>query len=150
MDSGLSGAFKWLEPASDSGSDDEGGREGPGIAAGAALYGAGESSEGPEIEGPSVAFVALNPWAEPDETARDAGAGEAVNLASTSGAGSSAVAGPSGATAAGETASGSEHGAACFTPTFKLKRPQLLKRYGEQVDAMYTALGEDPSKYKRV
>ena len=36
----------------------------------------------------------------------------------------------------------------CLTPTFKLKRPQLLKRYQEQVDAMYTALGEDPSKAK--
>jgi len=36
----------------------------------------------------------------------------------------------------------------CLTPTFKLKRPQLLKKYQEQVDAMYVALGEDPSKYK--
>jgi len=36
----------------------------------------------------------------------------------------------------------------CLTPTFKLKRPQLLKRYQSQVDAMYTALGEDPSKAK--
>jgi len=36
----------------------------------------------------------------------------------------------------------------CLTPTFKLKRPQLLKRYKEQVDAMYVALGEDPSKFK--
>lgn len=26
------------------------------------------------------------------------------------------------------------------TPTFKLKRPQLLARYQEQVDAMYAAL----------
>jgi len=34
----------------------------------------------------------------------------------------------------------------CLTPTFKLKRPQLLKRYKEQVDAMYTGLGEDISK----
>ena len=38
----------------------------------------------------------------------------------------------------------------CLTPTFKLKRPQLLKRYAEQVDAMYVSLGEDPSKFKRV
>ena len=38
----------------------------------------------------------------------------------------------------------------CLTPTFKLKRPQLLKRYGEQVDAMYVSLGEDPSKFKRL
>ena len=36
----------------------------------------------------------------------------------------------------------------CLTPTFKLKRPQLLKKYQEQVDAMYVTLGEDPSKYK--
>jgi len=34
----------------------------------------------------------------------------------------------------------------CLTPTFKLKRPQLLKRYQAQVDAMYVSLGEDPSK----
>jgi len=34
----------------------------------------------------------------------------------------------------------------CLTPTFKLKRPQLLKRYQAQVDEMYTALGEDPAK----
>ena len=38
----------------------------------------------------------------------------------------------------------------CLTPTFKLKRPQLLKRYNEQVDAMYVSLGEDPSKFKRI
>ena len=36
----------------------------------------------------------------------------------------------------------------CLTPTFKLKRPQLLKRYKEQLDAMYVSLGEDPSKSK--
>ena len=36
----------------------------------------------------------------------------------------------------------------CLTPTFKLKRPQLLARYQPQVDEMYVALGEDPSKYK--
>jgi len=35
----------------------------------------------------------------------------------------------------------------CLTPTFKLKRPQLLKLFSEQVDAMYAGLGEDPSKY---
>merc|ERR1712078_844776 len=34
----------------------------------------------------------------------------------------------------------------CLTPTFKLKRPNLLKLYQEHVDAMYVALGEDPSK----
>jgi long-chain acyl-CoA synthetase len=34
----------------------------------------------------------------------------------------------------------------CLTPTFKLKRPQLLKKYKAQVDEMYIALGEDPSK----
>jgi len=34
----------------------------------------------------------------------------------------------------------------CLTPTFKLKRPQLLKRYKAQVDEMYVALGEDPTK----
>ena len=38
----------------------------------------------------------------------------------------------------------------CLTPTFKLKRPQLLKKFGDQVDAMYVSLGEDPSKHKRV
>jgi len=38
----------------------------------------------------------------------------------------------------------------CLTPTFKLKRPQLLKRYQEVIDAMYVKLGEDPSKYKKV
>ena len=37
----------------------------------------------------------------------------------------------------------------CLTPTFKLKRPQLLKRYQAEVDAMYVSLGEDPSKYKK-
>jgi len=35
----------------------------------------------------------------------------------------------------------------CLTPTFKLKRPQLLKRYQKEVDAMYVSLGENP-KYK--
>jgi len=34
----------------------------------------------------------------------------------------------------------------CLTPTFKLKRPQLLKKYKAQIDTMYKALGEDPSK----
>ena len=38
----------------------------------------------------------------------------------------------------------------CLTPTFKLKRPQLLKKFGEQVDAMYISLGEDPTKHKKV
>jgi len=37
----------------------------------------------------------------------------------------------------------------CLTPTFKLKRPQLLKRYQAQVDAMYVGLGEDPSAAKK-
>ena len=37
----------------------------------------------------------------------------------------------------------------CLTPTFKLKRPQLLKRYQTEVDAMYVSLGEDPSNFKR-
>jgi len=36
----------------------------------------------------------------------------------------------------------------CLTPTFKLKRPQLLKKYQTEVDAMYVSLGEDPSKNK--
>ena len=36
----------------------------------------------------------------------------------------------------------------CLTPTFKLKRPQLLKKYSEQIDKMYESLGEDPSKFK--
>merc|ERR1719230_353271 len=36
----------------------------------------------------------------------------------------------------------------CLTPTFKLKRPQLLKRYQVQVDEMYVSLGQDPSKFK--
>jgi len=36
----------------------------------------------------------------------------------------------------------------CLTPTFKLKRPQLLKRYKAPIDEMYVALGEDPSMYK--
>merc|ERR1719487_2254424 len=36
----------------------------------------------------------------------------------------------------------------CLTPTFKLKRPQLLARYKKQVDDMYKSLGEDPSKSK--
>eukprot|EP00310_Coccolithus_braarudii_P022896 CAMPEP_0183350624 /NCGR_PEP_ID=MMETSP0164_2-20130417/20684_1 /TAXON_ID=221442 /ORGANISM="Coccolithus pelagicus ssp braarudi, Strain PLY182g" /LENGTH=650 /DNA_ID=CAMNT_0025522595 /DNA_START=31 /DNA_END=1983 /DNA_ORIENTATION=- len=34
----------------------------------------------------------------------------------------------------------------CLTPTFKLKRPQLLKKYQAEVDAMYVSLGEDPTK----
>jgi long-chain acyl-CoA synthetase len=38
----------------------------------------------------------------------------------------------------------------CLTPTFKLKRPQLLKKFGEQVDMMYVSLGEDPTKFKKV
>ena len=38
----------------------------------------------------------------------------------------------------------------CLTPTFKLKRPQLLKMFAEQVDAMYVGLGEDPAKFKKV
>jgi len=38
----------------------------------------------------------------------------------------------------------------CLTPTFKLKRPQLLKKYQTEVDEMYVSLGEDPSKFKRV
>ena len=38
----------------------------------------------------------------------------------------------------------------CLTPTFKLKRPQLLQKFGEQVDAMYITLGEDPAKFKKV
>ena len=29
----------------------------------------------------------------------------------------------------------------CLTPTFKLKRPQLLKRYQTEIDAMYITLG---------
>jgi len=37
----------------------------------------------------------------------------------------------------------------CLTPTFKLKRPQLLKRYQSQVDAMYVGLGEDPSAARK-
>lgn len=37
----------------------------------------------------------------------------------------------------------------CLTPTFKLKRPQLLKRYDAEVDAMYVALGEDPAQFKK-
>ena len=35
-----------------------------------------------------------------------------------------------------------------MTPTFKLRRPQLLKAYKAQVDAMYTGLGEDITKQK--
>ena len=34
----------------------------------------------------------------------------------------------------------------CLTPTFKLKRPQLLKKYKSQIDAMYKSLGEDPTE----
>ena len=37
----------------------------------------------------------------------------------------------------------------CLTPTFKVKRPQLLKKYQADVDAMYVSLGEDPSKFKK-
>ena len=33
----------------------------------------------------------------------------------------------------------------CLTPTFKLKRPQLLKKYQKEVDEMYRALGETPA-----
>jgi hypothetical protein len=33
----------------------------------------------------------------------------------------------------------------CLTPTFKLKRPQLLKRYQQQIDRMYTELGCNPA-----
>jgi long-chain acyl-CoA synthetase len=33
----------------------------------------------------------------------------------------------------------------CLTPTFKLKRPQLLKRYKEAIDEMYRGLGEVPA-----
>jgi long-chain acyl-CoA synthetase len=29
-----------------------------------------------------------------------------------------------------------------LTPTFKLKRPQLQKRYQADIDAMYVALGQ--------
>ena len=36
----------------------------------------------------------------------------------------------------------------CLTPTFKLKRPQLLKKYQEAVNTMYTGLGEDVTKQK--
>jgi len=36
----------------------------------------------------------------------------------------------------------------CLTPTFKLKRPQLLRRYQTQIDEMYISLGQDPSKNK--
>jgi len=36
----------------------------------------------------------------------------------------------------------------CLTPTFKLKRPQLLKKYQTQIDEMYVSLGQDPSKFK--
>lgn len=32
----------------------------------------------------------------------------------------------------------------CLTPTFKLKRPQLLKRYQEKINIMYRELGESP------
>jgi len=35
-----------------------------------------------------------------------------------------------------------------MTPTFKLRRPQLLKAYKAEIDAMYTGLGEDISKQK--
>ena len=30
----------------------------------------------------------------------------------------------------------------CLTPTFKLKRPQLQKRYQAQINTMYQAIGE--------
>ena len=36
----------------------------------------------------------------------------------------------------------------CLTPTFKLKRPQLLQKYQEAVNAMYTGLCEDVTKQK--
>lgn len=29
----------------------------------------------------------------------------------------------------------------CMTPSFKLKRPQLKKKYADQIKAMYSALG---------
>ena len=32
----------------------------------------------------------------------------------------------------------------CLTPTFKLKRPNLLKLYKTEIDAMYVSLGENP------
>lgn len=32
----------------------------------------------------------------------------------------------------------------CLTPTFKLKRPQLLKRYLDKINVMYRELGENP------
>ena len=34
----------------------------------------------------------------------------------------------------------------CLTPTFKLKRPSLLKKYQVEIDEMYLKLGEDPKK----
>jgi len=37
----------------------------------------------------------------------------------------------------------------CLTPTFKLKRPQLLKKYQGQIDAMYVALGENPAQHRK-
>jgi len=37
----------------------------------------------------------------------------------------------------------------CLTPTFKLKRPQLLKKYQEQIDKMYVALGENPAQHRK-
>lgn len=33
-----------------------------------------------------------------------------------------------------------------LTPTFKLRRPQLLKKYGQKVDAMYSVLNKVPAK----
>jgi len=33
----------------------------------------------------------------------------------------------------------------CLTPTFKLKRPQLLRRYQQQIDQMYIELGCQPA-----
>ena len=36
----------------------------------------------------------------------------------------------------------------CLTPTMKLRRPQLLKRYQKQVDAMYAKIKEDEVKAK--
>ena len=34
----------------------------------------------------------------------------------------------------------------CLTPTFKLRRPQLLKRYKEQIDAIYEKRDGKPAK----
>jgi len=37
----------------------------------------------------------------------------------------------------------------CMTPSFKLKRPQLLKRYAPQLRQLYTANGETPAPDER-